>query len=136
MYFVKISREHSGMNFGANTLTEAFDRAEAYNKDFPNEITHISISKKPYDDSELQNKIRHLEGIRFTSRHEAKVVIQALEELYTLHGEVTITAYYNLINLAPVFTDNKYGWKTLDGTSVERVRAGGYKLVLPPIVAL
>lgn len=136
MFFVKIAREHSGMNFGANTLTEAFDRAEAYNKDFPNEIIHIEISKTPTIDSELQNKIRHLEGIRFTSRREAEAVAQVLDELCTGDGVASIADYYNLIALTPVFTDNKYGWKTLDGTAVERVRDGGYKLVLPPIVAL
>jgi len=64
------------------------------------------------------------------TRAEAQEV---LSSMYTLLGEyeqVSVADLYQLVNMEPGTTDFKWGWVSLEGSDVRRLREG-YALVLP-----
>lgn len=48
------------------------------------------------------------------------------------YGEVNVSDLYDLVGITSSFTDNKWGWDDLSGSSVRMVRGGGYIVDLPP----
>jgi hypothetical protein len=51
------------------------------------------------------------------------------------YGSVTVADLLEMVSLDSSFTDWKYGWTDLRGSSVKRVR-GGYLIVLPKPILL
>lgn len=64
------------------------------------------------------------------TRHEAEEVLDSLDERIDLYGQATVTDLYDLVGISSSFTDEKWGWTNLQGTSVSRTR-GGFVLNLP-----
>lgn len=78
----------------------------------------------------------NFDEIEISSRAEAEEVIDRLFELIDRYELVTVAELYQMVNLAPEFTDEKYGWEDMRGARVERARNGYYQLRLPRPVAL
>ena len=78
-----------------------------------------------------QARTRHnFDEIVLDERHEAEEVIDRLFELVDRYESASVADLYELVGLAAVHTDNKWGWIDLTGAGVTRVR-GGYLLDLP-----
>lgn len=64
------------------------------------------------------------------SRGEAENVLDRLSDLIENYDIATVSDLYALVGITGSFTDDKWGWSSLAGADVERVR-GGYLLNLP-----
>lgn len=68
--------------------------------------------------------------IVLADRVEAEEVIDKLFEVVSRYGSATVMDLYELVGLPSSHTDNKWGWSSIRGAGVTRVR-GGYLLDLP-----
>ena len=77
-------------------------------------------------------------AIIFKTRADAEEVLDKLHELLDQYGSITVADYkseaqkYFDITLNPLFIDNKYGWRTLDGVFVRAKGSNQYYIDLPP----
>lgn len=66
------------------------------------------------------------------SRADAVNVLNALKERIDEYDVATVADFYDLVDISSVFTDNNYGWYTLDNAYINQVR-GGYIIVFPKV---
>lgn len=69
------------------------------------------------------------------TRHDAEEVIDRLFELVSRYDAATVSDLYDLLGISGQYTDEKYGWTDMRGSSVTRIK-GGYLLNLPRPTAL
>lgn len=66
----------------------------------------------------------------FGDHEEAEKVLNVMKEILTDHGELTVAEYKELCGLVPSFSDEEFGWITLD--DVEVIEAdNGFTIKLP-----
>lgn len=82
-----------------------------------------AISPYSYDDIILK------------TRGDAEAVLREMHGLIEEYGMVSISDLHEYVGLPSNFTDNKYGWMSLNTASVKPVREG-YLLNLPRVVPL
>jgi hypothetical protein len=70
------------------------------------------------------------EDLVLPSRSDAESVLEAIYELLSRYGSVTVSDLYELTGVTPNFIDEKWGWYVLDGSRVRRV-PNGWLLDLP-----
>lgn len=75
----------------------------------------------------------NFDEIVLSTRGEAEQVIFRLEEELRGYGSVTVANLYELVDLAPAYTDTRWGWTSLQGAGVTR-RRDGWVLDLPPAI--
>lgn len=68
--------------------------------------------------------------IILATRIEADEVIERMYYLLEKYETVSVADLYDLVGISGSYTDDKYGWVQLDGSSVSRIREG-YVLNLP-----
>ena len=68
--------------------------------------------------------------IILATRVEAEEVVDRLFDLVSRYEVATVSDLYELVGVAPNYTDDKYGWTDIRGAGVQRVR-NGYLLDLP-----
>lgn len=68
--------------------------------------------------------------IILATRAEGNEVIRRMDDLIQKYEQVTVSDLYQLVDIAPSFTDEKWGWTDIREARVERTRAG-YLLDLP-----
>lgn len=79
-----------------------------------------------------RSRTRHdFDDIVINSRQEAEEVIDRLFDLISKYDTATVADLYELTGLESSHTDHKWGWGDLRGTTIGRVRGGGYLLNLP-----
>lgn len=80
-----------------------------------------------------RSRARHNFGeIVIPSRQDAEEVLERMYDIISKYDEVTVSDLYELTGLVPSHTDHKWGWDSLKGASVGRLRGGaGYLLDLP-----
>ena len=90
-----------------------------------------------YRGSENANARKGFEydDIIFDNRGEAEAVKQQLQATIGRYGVVTIADLYDMVDLTPPYTSQKYGWMDVSNTEVARVR-DGYVLKLPRAVPI
>ena len=77
-------------------------------------------------------RARHdFDEIVLTSRSDAEEVLSQLFEVVSQYQEVTVADLYELTGRPTGHTDHKWGWTDLQGSTITRVRSGGYLLDLP-----
>lgn len=76
---------------------------------------------------------RDLESVIFDTRSDAEEVLSQLVDFVVDYGEATVADFYDLAGISGEFTDNKYGWESLDGARVERDTFGGYHIRFPRV---
>lgn len=64
------------------------------------------------------------------TRGEAEDVLEGLSQLVSQYQVATVQDFYSLVGITGSFTDEKWGWYDLQGSSIRPVR-GGYLIVLP-----
>jgi hypothetical protein len=72
----------------------------------------------------------------FASRVEADEVLDQMYSVLAQYEVVTVSDLYEMCNISPHYTDEKWGWMDLSGSNVQRVSNGQYVLNLPKTVAL
>lgn len=74
-------------------------------------------------------------AVRFESEKAAQNVIDAMKTMIHNYGMVSAADFYDMVGVGSDYTDSKYGWKSLDGTQIER-HADGYSIEFPKQVEL
>ena len=69
--------------------------------------------------------------IVFMSRGDAEAVKYRMEEIINQYQIVRVADYLELSGRSVSYTDNNYGWTSLDSVRIIRDRSGGYYLDLP-----
>ncbi len=70
--------------------------------------------------------------IEFNNRRDAEVVIDCLCEMIDTYNVVSVADYYDLVGVTGKYTDNKYGWTSLQNATINR-SCGVFTLVLPKV---
>jgi hypothetical protein len=65
----------------------------------------------------------HLE-VMLRSKEEAELVIEKMSDILEIYSGVSVADFKQLLNETPDFTDNKWGWRTLQGVRVLPFREG------------
>jgi hypothetical protein len=82
-------------------------------------------------------RMRHsFDEIIIGTRQEAEEVLDRMYDLISRYDEASVADLYELTGIESSHVDKKWGWDNLRGSSVGRVRGGGYLLELPEPVAL
>ena len=82
-----------------------------------------------------QENVPDYNEIILSSRGDAERVLGDMHDVIGEYGSVTVADLLEMVSLDSSFTDWKYGWTDLRGSSVKRVR-GGYLIVLPKPILL
>jgi len=78
------------------------------------------------------SRMRHaFDEIVLDTRMEAEEVLDRMYDQIARFEEVSVADLYELTGIQSSHTDKKWGWEDLRGSSVGRVRGGGYLLQLP-----
>jgi hypothetical protein len=99
----------------------------------------MGVARDPADDRppmgrsiSRRARARHdFDEIILSTRGEAEEVIDRLFDLVSRYDEASVADLYELVGLESSHTDHKWGWREMRGSTVERVRSGGYLLDLP-----
>lgn len=79
-----------------------------------------------------RSRARHnFDDIVIDSRQEAEEVLERLYDLVSKYDSASVADLYELTGLKNDHADYKWGWRSLQGAAVARVRGGGYLLDLP-----
>lgn len=82
-----------------------------------------------------QARTQSIDDILLATRVEAETVLDRLYDLLKEYETVSVADLYSLVGLSSNYTDQKWGWMSLHGSQVRRVREG-YILELPKTVSL
>jgi hypothetical protein len=82
-------------------------------------------------------RMRHaFDQIIIGSRQEAEEVLDRMYDLISRYDAASVADLYELTGIESSHSDYKWGWDNLRGSSVGRVKGGGYLLELPEPVSL
>jgi hypothetical protein len=79
---------------------------------------------------------QNFDEIVISSRAEAEEVLDRMFEFLSRYGVVRVDELYEMIGIDSTHTDHKWGWTSLGGAKVARLRTGGFLLDLPEPEAL
>lgn len=72
-----------------------------------------------------------VKDVHFTSYKEALDVLTTLRQLM-IKGPVSVANFYEMVDIAPAFTDSRWGWSDLSDTGVSSSHlTGSYLIDLP-----
>ncbi len=72
------------------------------------------------------------DDIVFTTRGEAEKVLDGMFDLLEQYEILSVADFYELVGITGEYTHHKYGWTTLRGSEIKRLRGGnGYIINLP-----
>lgn len=103
--------------------------------------TYISYDQVSRDRSRREEPRTHErktakpDEILIEHRDEAEEVLSRMYDYWETYGTVSLAEYYDLVGVVGDFTDNKWGWDSLKGSRILRVR-DGYIIDLPRMIPL
>ena len=97
---------------------------------YVNYSSYSSPSKKERPKPVSSNRFAY-NDIIFETRSDAVDVKETMMDILDQFNVVSVADYYELAGLDSSFTDQKYGWKSLDNVTLSR-DGDGYKLRMPP----
>lgn len=80
-------------------------------------------------------KLSHCGDIIFQTRQDAENTLDSLKEMIELYGFISLADVCDLVGITPSYTDNKYGWRSLNNAKVVRSRYG-YFIEVPKAVEI
>lgn len=92
-------------------------------------------TRGPRDSRPATSTIYSYDDIVLSNRGEAEDVLDRMYELLDVYQTVRVADLYDLVGVTGSYTDNKYGWASLRGAEVIRVR-DGYTIKLPRPIPL
>jgi hypothetical protein len=102
----------------------------------PGQVRYDSISRPtqaaPARKISPQARARHeFSELVIANRQDANEVLDRMFDITSQYGEVSVADLYGLTNVEASHTDMKWGWKSLQGARVVRLRDGQFLLDLP-----
>ena len=88
-------------------------------------------AQAPPNISRRARETHNFDEIVLGSRAEAEMVIEQLFELISRWEQANVSDLYTLVGLPSTHVDKKWGWTDFRGSSVSKLRDGGYLLNLP-----
>ena len=91
------------------------------------------VSYRSYSDRDRREEPRYSGGSKsqfdyldyeFTSRGDAEAVLKHMTNIIRDYGIATVADFYDLVDLTPPYTSNRYGWTNLDRAEVAHSRSG------------
>lgn len=112
------------------------DRVVVRGRNYSN-VKHDPIRYNKYDQPRhSNNRIGRLSNIlvdyELHDRNEALDVIDRMKDYLSRYNFITIGDYYDLIGIDSQWTDRKYGWRDLSGTTISK-SPNGYIINFPMI---
>lgn len=95
----------------------------SYSRDDRRPVSSVS-SRFDYDD------------LVFTSRGDAEVVCDLLDEMIERYGFATVADFYDAAGKSAPYTAQKYGWTSIRNADIIRLRDGDYIIKLPKAMPL
>jgi hypothetical protein len=74
----------------------------------------------------------NFDEILFENRIDADEVLRSMYDILEKYEMVSVKDLYGLAGITPDYTDEKWGWTSLQGSAISRERNGRYLLNLPP----
>lgn len=102
----------------------------SYNRVGSNSGSWNNRQEQRRDVSRRARSTHDFDEIILESRGEAEEVLDALYELLSKYDSASVSALYELTGISGNYTDDKWGWTSLQGASVSHVR-NGYLINLP-----
>lgn len=78
----------------------------------------------------MRKNVYDYDFIAFPTMSDAESVLNALKELISHYGIISVAEFYQAANVPSNFNDNKYGWTDISSATIERCD-GGYTIKLP-----
>lgn len=110
----------------------------AYNKfsaPSPTVNTRPDVNRPPMPMSRRGQAIHDFEEIEFQSRQDASIVLNLMYDRLEQYGTVSVAEFYGWADVRGNFTDQNWGWRSLEGAGPTRSR-NGFVLNLPMPVPL
>lgn len=95
----------------------------SYSRDDRRAVSSVS-SRFDYDD------------LVFTSRGDAEIVCDQLDEMIDRYGFATVADFYDAAGKSAPYTAQKYGWTSIRNADIIRLRDGDYIIKLPKAMPL
>ena len=107
------------------------------NSNVPYYSYSVSSSTKTTASTIVQQKTtpNDYQKIIFQTMEKAKDVKNALQQVIDVYQCVRVADYYNAVGHPTTSTDNNYGWRTLEGVTIDAVD-GGFMLNMPKAIPL
>lgn len=112
-----------------NNTRKSASTYTSYNK-FAVNPGHRREVENPKPMSRRAKATHDFDEIILASRAEAQQVLEQMVTLVDEYEEATVADLYEMVGMTSDFTDNNWGWSSLRGSSVSRVR-DGWLLDLP-----
>lgn len=119
----RYGRSYGGSNYNRGSDTQR-----------TNYSTRYTSQSRP-DTKPARERGRHsIEEYIIADRYEASHVLTSLTEAADSYGSVSVADYYDLIDVASVYTDNQYGWtfESISRATIISVR-GGFVIRFPQL---
>lgn len=120
------------------SIDAIFGRKSSSRDSRSSKVSYRSYYDNP-DSRETSTKARSVydyDDIIFDSRGEAEEVLDRMDELVELYGNVSVAEFYDLAGISSEYTSNKYGWTNIHTAKIVRVSGDGYMIKLPRVMPL
>lgn len=74
-----------------------------------------------------------MDQVIVNSRVVAESILQQMYDLLQQYGTVTVSDFYNMVDITPTHVDEEWGWTDLKGSMVRQVRDGFEVALVPPM---
>lgn len=74
---------------------------------------------------------RGVDDVILSSRDDANMVVSELQRRISNYGMVSISDLYSLVGITGDYTDEAYGWRNLNGVTVQNVGVNQFRINLP-----
>lgn len=81
--------------------------------------------------SRQARSMHNFDEIVLDSRADAEQVLDTLQAVIEEYGTASVADLYQLVGITSAYTDQKYGWTSLQGAKVDHIRGGQHLLNLP-----
>lgn len=107
-----------------------------YSRSTPRSSYNRPPTPRPGRDISYRARATHdFDEVVLESRGEAEEVLDRLHDLLRDYDMASVADLYDLVGVTSSFTDDRWGWMDLSGSSISRVREG-YLLNLPRPVSI
>jgi len=99
-------------------------------------VNRSAFTRPPMPMSRRAQAVFDFDEIEFQTRKDATVILDLMYDHLQNYGTVSVAEFYGWCDVKGNFTDQNYGWKSLEGAGPTRTRNGTYVLNLPTPVPL
>ena len=109
-------------------------------------VRNVGVSYMDYYDRKRSERISAYDGrheevysygtVEVATRDEARDVLNHMAAAIDRYGYVTVGHFMEMLNVQPRSTDFNWGWTSIEGARIIRVRSGGYEISLPKVMQI